>query len=64
MSSHEYANIIIDIPQMIYPQEINNFLLPIRSDNAPINKVVIVAAIALNTVIYVIKPASLVQSKT
>ena len=45
------AKAIIEIPQRIYPREINIFLFPILSDNAPTNNVVIVAATALNAVI-------------
>ena len=45
------ANKIMDRPQMIYPKEINNFLFPNLSLNAPINKVVTVAVTALNAVI-------------
>jgi plasmid stabilization system protein ParE len=37
----------MEIPQRIYPPHIKSFLLPTRSDNAPINTVVSVAAIAL-----------------
>ena len=45
------ANMMMEIPQMIYPDEIKIFLFPNLSDRAPINKVVIVAATAENTVI-------------
>jgi hypothetical protein len=37
----------MDIPHNIYPLQINNFLFPILSDNAPIKMVVNVAEIAL-----------------
>ena len=49
------ANRRIEMPQRIYPHEINNFLFPNLSLTAPMNKVVIVAAAALAMVMTGIK---------
>ena len=49
------ANKRMEIPQIIYPKDINIFLLPSLSLTAPINKVVMVAVAALAITIQVMK---------
>ena len=49
------ANRRMETPQMIYPKDINIFLLPSLSLTAPINNVVMVAVAALAITIQVMK---------
>ena len=58
------AKAMMDMPHKIYPKDINAFLLPSLSLNAPINNVVSVAAAALAAVMIGMNTYFCVQSKT